>query len=105
VVAVGTTVVRALEASARAHGGVPRAGAGTTDLRIGPGFEPRVLDGLLTGVHVPGTSHHRLLAGLVAPALLERALERVEAAGFLIHEFGDALLVLGRPGERGRRAA
>ena len=105
IVAVGTTVLRALEGSAAAHGGVPRAGAGTTDLRIGPGYEPRAADGILTGVHVPGTSHHRLLAAMVAPALLDRALATAEAAGFQLHEFGDALLALGRPRGVGRRRA
>ncbi len=105
VVAVGTTAVRALEGSAATNGGAPRAGTGITDLRIGPGFEPLVVDGLLTGVHVPGTSHHRLLAGMTSPALLDRALARAEARGFQLHEFGDSLLVLGRPRDRSRRRA
>ena len=59
VVAVGTTVVRALEGAWR--DGALRAGAATTALRVGPGFEPRVVSGLLTGLHEPGESHFELL--------------------------------------------
>ena len=55
-------VVRALEGNAIAHHGRLRAGEGTTDLVIGPGFVPRVVDGLLSGVHEPGTSHYRVVS-------------------------------------------
>lgn len=104
VVAVGTSAVRALEGSAAVHGGRVSAGRGVTDLRIGEGFAPRVVDGLLTGMHEPGTSHHRLLHAFAPPDLLERALALAEALGFLGHEFGDAMLVLGAVGARGARA-
>jgi S-adenosylmethionine:tRNA ribosyltransferase-isomerase len=105
VIAVGTTVVRALEGSAAAHGGRVVGGRGATDLRIGAGFEPSVVDALLTGVHEPGTSHHRLMRALATPELLDRALALAEARGFLGHEFGDAMLVLGVPRAAERRAA
>ncbi|HTQ08385.1 MAG TPA: S-adenosylmethionine:tRNA ribosyltransferase-isomerase [Polyangiaceae bacterium] len=95
VVAVGTTVVRALESSAREHGAVT-AGAGRAELVIGPGFRPRVADGVLTGMHEPGTSHFALLSAFAPPALLERALGAAERAGYVQHEFGDACLILGR---------
>ena len=57
-IAAGTTVVRALEACAAAHGPALAAGEAETDLVLGPGFAPRVVDGLLTGMHpgAPATS-------------------------------------------------
>lgn len=94
VLAVGTTVVRALEGNALAHGGRLRAGAGTTDLVIGPGFVPRVVDGLLSGVHEPGTSHHRVVSAFAPRALVDTAHEHAAAKGLLVHEFGDATLVM-----------
>jgi S-adenosylmethionine:tRNA ribosyltransferase-isomerase len=54
VVAVGTTAVRALEGCAAKHDGELVAGEGTTDLRIGPRFGPRIVDGILTGIHDVG---------------------------------------------------
>ncbi|WP_394837864.1 S-adenosylmethionine:tRNA ribosyltransferase-isomerase [Pendulispora rubella] len=93
VVAVGTTVVRALEGCAIVHDGlVP--GAGETNLRIGPGFRPRVTDGLLTGVHDPAASHFSLLQAFAPQALLERAYAHAEREGYLGHEFGDSSLIL-----------
>jgi S-adenosylmethionine:tRNA ribosyltransferase-isomerase len=53
-----------------------------------------VVDGLLTGVHAPGTSHYSLLQAFAPAPLLQRAFDYAEAQGFLGHEFGDALLVL-----------
>lgn len=94
VVAVGTTVVRALESSALEHGAVT-AGAGEARLVIGPGFRPRVVDGLLSGMHEPTTSHFSLLSAFAPRELLERALEAAERAGYLQHEFGDSCLILG----------
>jgi S-adenosylmethionine:tRNA ribosyltransferase-isomerase len=95
VVAVGTTVVRALEASAAEHGGAIEPGEGLATLRIGPGFRPRVADGVLTGMHERGTSHFALMEAFAPSALLERALEHAASRGYLQHEFGDSCLVLG----------
>jgi S-adenosylmethionine:tRNA ribosyltransferase-isomerase len=92
VVAVGTTVVRALEGARRE--GRLRAGANRTDLRIGPGFRPRVVTGLLTGLHEPGESHFELLQAFAPRSLLESALAYAREAGYLGHEFGDASLIL-----------
>lgn len=88
VVAVGTSVVRALESAA--------AGpcAGMTDLRIGAGFEPRLVDGLLTGMHVPTESHFDLLRAFASDAVLDRALAYAVGAGYRAHEFGDLCLLL-----------
>jgi S-adenosylmethionine:tRNA ribosyltransferase-isomerase len=99
VVAVGTTVVRALEsaaASLRAGVGAAglRAGAGTTRLRIDAGYRLRVVDGLLTGLHEPEASHLDLLAAFVDRAVLERAYAVALDQGYLWHEFGDVCLVL-----------
>jgi len=95
VIAVGTTVVRALE-GAVVQRGVLRAGAGVTDLRIGPGFRPRVVDGILSGTHAPGESHYALLGAFAPAPLLEAALAHAERAAFQTHELGDAMLVLPR---------
>jgi S-adenosylmethionine:tRNA ribosyltransferase-isomerase len=92
VVAAGTSVVRALESAAGRHG--PRASTGVTNLRVGPEYQPRVVDGLLTGIHEPGTSHFELLQAFAPREALDAALAFAEAHGYLGHEFGDALLVL-----------
>ena len=93
VIAVGTTVVRALEASAAEHG-EPRAGEAEARLVLGPGFVPRVIDGLLTGMHPQGTSHFALMTAFAPRDLLARALEHAEREGYLEHELGDSCLVL-----------
>jgi S-adenosylmethionine:tRNA ribosyltransferase-isomerase len=92
VVAVGTTVVRALEGCAL--DGALRAGEGVTTLRIGPEHRLRVVDALLTGMHVAGESHFELLRAFAPAELLERATATAAAAGYRCHEFGDAMLLL-----------
>jgi S-adenosylmethionine:tRNA ribosyltransferase-isomerase len=93
VVAVGTTVVRALEGRALES---PRLSAGRneTSLVIGPGFRPRVVTGLLTGLHEPASSHFALLQAFAERPLLLRALEHASREGYFEHEFGDSCLVL-----------
>jgi S-adenosylmethionine:tRNA ribosyltransferase-isomerase len=93
VIAVGTTVVRALE-GAVARRGTLRAGSAETDLRITAGYRPRVVDGILTGVHGPDESHFALLQAFAPAATLEAAWMHADAAGFRSHELGDAMLVL-----------
>lgn len=93
VIAAGTTVVRALESAAGADGRV-RAGGGTAHLRLGHSTVRRVVDGLLTGLHEPGTSHHALAQAFAPRARLDAAFVQAEAAGYLGHEFGDLSLVL-----------
>jgi S-adenosylmethionine:tRNA ribosyltransferase-isomerase len=94
VVAVGTTVVRALEGAAAQNAGAVRAGRGETDLRITPAFRPRVVAGVLSGAHAAHESHFQLLAAFAGPALLAAAAAHAERAGFLTHELGDSMLVL-----------
>ncbi|HEX6275055.1 MAG TPA: S-adenosylmethionine:tRNA ribosyltransferase-isomerase [Polyangiaceae bacterium] len=93
VVAVGTTVVRALEGRAL---DAPRLSAGRneTSLVIGPGFPRRVVDGVLTGLHDASTSHFALLGAFAERSALVPALEHAAHAGYLEHEFGDSCLVL-----------
>ena len=95
VVAVGTTVVRALEACFAEHGTLV-GGEGEARLVIGPGFSPQVADGILSGMHEPATSHFALLRAFADGGLLQSALDAAERAGYLQHEFGDTMLILAR---------
>jgi S-adenosylmethionine:tRNA ribosyltransferase-isomerase len=88
VVAVGTTVVRALESAARGPG------EGWTDLVVTPEDPPSTVDGLLTGWHPPEASHLRLLAAVADRGLLAESYRAALAAGYLWHEFGDVHLIL-----------
>jgi len=105
VVAAGTSVVRALESHAAADGAIA-SGNGHTELRLSSRYSPRVVDGLLTGLHEPGTSHFELLEAFAPRALLRRAVDHAARTGYLQHEFGDSCLVLaGSLLDRVRRAA
>ena len=97
VVAVGTSTVRALEGQAALHGGRLAAGGGVTSLVIGAAHRLRIVDGLLTGVHEPASSHFELLKAFAPEGLLREALAHAEAEGYLGHEFGDSALVLRGP--------
>ena len=93
VVAVGTTVTRALE-SAVDDVGVVRARRGWTELVLGPQRPARVVRGLVTGWHAPGASHLDLLEAVAGPPLVERAYDEAVRARYLWHEFGDSCLLL-----------
>lgn len=93
VIAVGTTVVRALETVARADGTV-EAGEGWTALVVTPARGVRVVDGLLTGWHEPEASHLDMLEAIAGRALVERSYAAALQAGYLWHEFGDVHLLL-----------
>jgi S-adenosylmethionine:tRNA ribosyltransferase-isomerase len=93
VIAVGTTVVRALE-SVTGTDGVTHAGRGRTRLRIRPNTHLHAVDGLLTGLHEPRASHLDLLSAFVAPNVLQAAYREALAHGYLWHEFGDMNLIL-----------
>lgn len=96
VVAVGTTVVRALEGCAAQNGGELVAGSGIVDFIVRRGHSPRVVDGLFTGMHEPQASHFELLTAFADPALIGSAYEHAERAGYLGHEYGDSNLILSR---------
>ena len=93
VVAVGTTVVRALESAALPDGTV-EARDSWTDLVISVDRPPRVVDGLLTGWHEPEASHLQMLEALAGRALVQRSYASALACGYLWHEFGDSHLIL-----------
>ena len=93
VIAVGTTVVRALESAADASGR-PIASRGWTDLVVTPERNLRIVDGLLTGFHEPKATHLAMLAAIAGRAHLERAYHAALEAGYLWHEFGDLHLIL-----------
>jgi S-adenosylmethionine:tRNA ribosyltransferase-isomerase len=93
VVAVGTTVARALETAAAADGTVAPA-EGWTSLVITPERGVRTLDGLLTGWHEPAASHLLLLEAVGGRALIERSYAAALAHGYRWHEFGDSHLIL-----------
>jgi len=93
VVAVGTTVTRALE-SAATPDGVVHPAAGWTDLVITPERGVRAVDGLLTGWHEPEASHLLLLEAIGGRELVERSYTAALALGYRWHEFGDTHLLL-----------
>ncbi|MDQ1625340.1 MAG: S-adenosylmethionine:tRNA ribosyltransferase-isomerase, partial [Actinomycetota bacterium] len=98
VVAVGTTVTRALE-TVTADDGTVRAGRGWTDLVLGPHRPARVVTGLVTGWHEPGASHLMLLEAVAGRELVGAAYDAARAEQYLWHEFGDSALLL--PGREG----
>jgi S-adenosylmethionine:tRNA ribosyltransferase-isomerase len=93
VIAVGTTVVRALETVADA-GGTVSAGEGYTELVVTPERGLRAVDGLLTGWHEPESSHLQLLEAAAGLPLLERSYRVARGHGYVWHEFGDSHLIL-----------
>jgi S-adenosylmethionine:tRNA ribosyltransferase-isomerase len=93
VIAVGTTSVRALETVATGDG-VVRAGHGWTDLVITPERPLRVVDGLLTGLHSPDTSHLSMLEALAGRDHIAAVYEAALAQRYLWHEFGDLHLII-----------
>jgi S-adenosylmethionine:tRNA ribosyltransferase-isomerase len=93
VVAIGTTVTRALESAADVNG-VVRQAVGWTDLVLGPGRPCRVVDGLVTGWHDAGASHLLLLEAVAGPDLVATAYREAVEHGYLWHEFGDSALLL-----------
>jgi S-adenosylmethionine:tRNA ribosyltransferase-isomerase len=92
VVAVGTSVVRALEHAAAADGTV-RAGSGLATQHIGPETRLRVVDAILSGTHEAGTSHYELLRAFLDDETLRRTTDELDARGYLTHEFGDSVLI------------
>ncbi len=93
VIAVGTTVVRALETVAR-PGGTFAPGSGWTGLVIDAERGVGAVDGLITGWHEPRASHLQMLAAIAGEQLLERSYDAALQRGYLWHEFGDSHLIL-----------
>lgn len=87
VIAVGTSVVRALESADEALNG-------WTQLKIGPEHRLKLVDGLLTGTHDVSESHYQLLSAFLSQAKLAQMSLHLEQQEYLTHEFGDACLIL-----------
>jgi S-adenosylmethionine:tRNA ribosyltransferase-isomerase len=93
VIAVGTSVVRALESAVEDHGEL-RSGRGLARLILSPAHELRVVDGLLTGMHDPSESHYRLLGAFASERTLQTTWCFALGADYRSHEFGDLALLL-----------
>lgn len=98
VVAVGTTVVRALESAWTPEG--LRSVSGFTRLFVNPDRGVHAVEGLLTGFHDPVTSHFALMMAFLGARGMRRAYAEAIHAGYRWHEFGDSHLVLGRYPEK-----
>ena len=92
IVAVGTTTVRTLEASA-AKDGAPAAGSGETDLFITPGFDFRVVDRLVTNFHLPRSTLLVLVSAFAGIEPVRRAYRHAIEARYRFYSYGDAMLV------------
>jgi S-adenosylmethionine:tRNA ribosyltransferase-isomerase len=91
IVALGTTVTRALEHAVQV--GPLRAGEGLATQRLGPHSRLQVVDAIVSGTHEPGSSHHALLQAFADAAVLRRADAALAAGGYRTHEFGDSVLI------------
>jgi S-adenosylmethionine:tRNA ribosyltransferase-isomerase len=92
ILAVGTTVVRALEHAATADG-VVQAGDGVADQRVDSASRLRIVDAILSGTHEPDSSHHLMLRAFLDEATLAGADAALETLGYRTHEFGDSVLI------------
>ncbi|WP_442944160.1 tRNA preQ1(34) S-adenosylmethionine ribosyltransferase-isomerase QueA [Nostoc sp.] len=92
IIAVGTTAVRALEGAAQSGNLQPFCGK--TDLFIYPGYEWRVVDGLITNFHLPRSSLLMLVSALIGRQRLLNIYNEAIAFGYRFYSFGDAMLIL-----------
>jgi S-adenosylmethionine:tRNA ribosyltransferase-isomerase len=91
IVAIGTSVVRALEHAA--IGGTVVPGESVATQRLGLHSELQIVEAIVSGTHEPGTSHYELLRAFIDEATLGRADDELEGHGYLTHEFGDSVLM------------
>nr|WP_104899840.1 tRNA preQ1(34) S-adenosylmethionine ribosyltransferase-isomerase QueA [Nostoc sp. 'Peltigera membranacea cyanobiont' N6] len=92
IIAVGTTAVRALEGAAQSGNLQPFCGK--TDLFIYPGYQWRVVDGLITNFHLPRSSLLMLVSALIGRQRLLNIYNEAIASGYRFYSFGDAMLIL-----------
>jgi S-adenosylmethionine:tRNA ribosyltransferase-isomerase len=92
-VAIGTSVVRALEDAAWKSNGFVPWGAAVATQRIGPATVLQVVDAILTGTHEADSSHYQLLRAFVDDATLARASRELDRHAYRTHEFGDSMLI------------
>jgi S-adenosylmethionine:tRNA ribosyltransferase-isomerase len=97
IVAVGTTVVRALEAAARQGDGTVRAGAGATALFLRPGAEFQVVTDLITNFHLPRSTLLMLVAAFAGRERVMAAYAAAIRAGLRFYSYGDAMFIRGTP--------
>jgi S-adenosylmethionine:tRNA ribosyltransferase-isomerase len=93
IIAVGTTVVRALEHAAAVFDGFVPAGERLATQKIGASTRLRVVDGIVSGTHEPGTSHYELLRAFVDDEKLRLIDRELDAHQYRTHEFGDSVFV------------
>jgi S-adenosylmethionine:tRNA ribosyltransferase-isomerase len=93
VIAVGTTSCRVLESAARDFGCV-RETAGHTDIFIRPGFEFKVIDGLITNFHLPESTLLMLVSAFAGFEATMAAYKEAAEAGYRFLSFGDAMVIL-----------
>jgi len=96
IIAIGTTVVRALESVVDANGRV-HAGDGVARGRIARETPLRLVDAILTGVHQPGESHFELLRAFANDTVLNRMSIALAEYSYRTHEFGDSVLIERQP--------
>lgn len=95
VIAVGTTVTRALEGAADTEGAaLIRQGPGDTSIFIYPGYRFRIIDSLLTNFHLPKSTPMMLTSAFSGLRLLKKAYADAQAAGYRFYSYGDAMLIL-----------
>jgi S-adenosylmethionine:tRNA ribosyltransferase-isomerase len=92
VVAIGTTVVRALEHAAR-YGGSVEAGEGLATQRIDGAYRLRIVDAILSGTHERGSSHYELLRAFIDRETLHRVDIELNRRRYRTHEFGDSVFL------------
>lgn len=93
ILAIGTTVVRTLEAVAQAHDGAIVGGQGETDIFIRPGFRFRVVEQMLTNFHLPGSTLLMLVAAFAGRERVLGAYRAAVEAGYRFYSFGDGMLL------------
>ena len=91
VIAVGTTVVRALESAVRRH---DLTGMQDTELFIQPGFEFKLVSSVITNFHQPGTTHLLLVDARVGRSLLSEAYGAALSEGYRFLSYGDVMFIL-----------
>lgn len=96
IIAIGTTVVRALEHAAAIGNGVVAAGDGLATNRIQAASRVQVVDALVSGTHEPQTSHYELLRAFVEDETLRRMDQELNTHNYRAHEFGDSVFVEGQ---------
>lgn len=93
IIAVGTTVVRALETAVRADGQI-QPYRGETDMFVTPGFSFKVVDALLTNFHLPRTTLLMLVSALAGTEYLRQAYAEAVRERYRFYSYGDAMLIL-----------